>query len=341
MGADDNDGMSESAFQAGPDPILPQGGHPAETGGPDAVHGVLRLHDWGLIRAQGADARKFLQGQLTQDVLGLQPGRARLAGFCSAKGRLQATFVMWARGADEVLLACSADLLPALLKRLQMFVLRAQCKLSDASAERPLWGWAGAFVRPVLGTAPAAAWQVEDVGDVTCIALPAAQLGGNDVPRWLQVGGEAPAGAPALAPAAWAALEVLSGVPRVVAATVDQFVPQMVNLELVGGVNFQKGCYPGQEVVARSQYRGTLKRRAQVLLGDAPLQPGQEIYHPADPEQPAGQVVLAGALPGLGSVALAEVKLSALDGQPLHAGAAGGPALRVGALPYAVPAEQA
>jgi folate-binding protein YgfZ len=345
MGADDNDGMSDQAFPAGPS-AAPATDHSETAAGTVAApSGVLRLNDWALIRAQGADARKFLQGQLTQDVLGLQPGRARLAGFCSAKGRLQASFVVWAGAADEVLLACSADLLPALLKRLQMFVLRAQCKLSDASAETPLWGWAGRSVQAALGeslqgAAPPAPWQVVQAGGAVCIGLPPARVAGDEVPRWLQVGGNVAAGVPALELPAWTALEVLSGVPRIVAATVDQFVPQMVNLELVGGVNFQKGCYPGQEVVARSQYRGTLKRRAQVLLGDSPLRPGQEIYHPADPEQPAGQVVLAGALPGLGAVALAELKLAAADGQPLHAGEAGGPVLQLGALPYALPAEQ-
>ena len=126
--------------------------------------------------------------------------------------------------------------------------------------------------------------------------------------------------------------------PRIVAATVEQFVPQMVNLELVGGVNFQKGCYPGQEVVARSQYRGTLKRRGQLLVGTAPLRPGQEIVHSADPGQPAGLVALAGELPGVGPVALAELKLAALESGSLHLGTADGPVLTPAALPYAVPA---
>ena len=128
---------------------------------------------------------------------------------------------------------------------------------------------------------------------------------------------------------------------RVTAATVEQFVPQMVNLELVGGVNFQKGCYPGQEIVARSQYRGTLKRRAQLVLAGAAVQPGQEVFHDADPGQPAGMVVLAGSLPGLGHVALVEVKLAALQSGRLAVGAADGVHLTLAALPYGIPAEQA
>ena len=161
-------------------------------------------------------------------------------------------------------------------------------------------------------------------------------------PRWLlaQPADAAAPALPALSPADWAALEVRSGIVRITAATVEQFVPQMVNLELVGGVNFQKGCYPGQEIVARSQYRGTLKRRAQVVESDAPLAAGQEVFHSADPGQPAGMVALAAPRADGGSSALVELKLSALVGGSLHAGAADGALLRLGALPYAIPADQ-
>ncbi len=99
-----------------------------------ATNGVVRLAHWGLMRARGADAARFLHGQLTNDMLQLGADRAVPAGFCSAKGRLQASFIVWHAGADELLLACAADLLAPTLKRLSMFVLRAQCKLGDASA---------------------------------------------------------------------------------------------------------------------------------------------------------------------------------------------------------------
>ena len=295
--------------------------------------GTVRLSDWGVIRATGADARKFLHGQLTQDIEHLAPGRARLAGFCSAKGRLLATFVVWRHGEDDVLLACSADLLPAVLKRLSMFVLRAKCKLSDASAEWPVWGVAGA------GFADAAAWDQFSTGGADVIRLPDAQVQGQAVSRGLWLGAE-PAGQPALDADTWRGLEAASGVARVVAATAEQFVPQMVNLELVGGVNFQKGCYPGQEIVARSQYRGTLKRRSLVFHSAAPLDVGQEVFHSDDPAQPAGLVALAAARPDGGSSALVEIKLSALESGSLHAGAADGPLLQRGNLPYAIPVDQ-
>jgi folate-binding protein YgfZ len=285
--------------------------------------GAARLTDCGVIRAAGADAASFLQSQLTQDVLGLDAQRACLAGWCSAKGRLMASFVVWRPAADEVLLACSADVLPAVLKRLSMFVLRAKCKLSDASAELPLFGVAGP-----AATAPA--WRRVD----GVIGLPPAR----GVARGLVVG-TAPA-LPALDVDAWSWLEVASGVPRIVAATAEQFVPQMVNFEVVGGVNFQKGCYPGQEVVARSQYRGTLKRRAFVFESPAAASPAQEIFHSADREQPAGMVANAASWQGRHLV-LAELKIAALDGGTLHLGTADGPQLTRADMPYAVPLEAA
>lgn len=298
-----------------------------------APTGAIRLADWGLIRARGADAAKFLHGQLTQDVELMGAGEGRLAGYCSVKGRLLATFVMWRDGADSVLLACSADVLAAVLKRLSMFVLRSQCKLTDATAEMPLWGLAGDVAQAGW---PQGAWQRADLPRGTAVRLPDAAWAHGRVPRWLWAG-EPPAGLAALDLDTWQGLEAASGVGRVVAATVEQFVPQMINLELVGGVNFKKGCYPGQEVVARSQYRGTLKRRGHLLRSTEPLRPGQEVFHDADPGQPAGMVVLAGHLPGVGPVALAELKLAATAGGSLHAGTAGGPLLTVHALPYALP----
>jgi len=296
--------------------------------------GALRLTDWGVIRASGDDARSFLQGQLTQDVLELDAGTARLAGYCTAKGRLLASFVVWQRSPTELLLACSADLLAPTLKRLSMFVLRAKCSLSDASAELPLHGLAGATALEALGSdAPPAPWTRRVHGEADIVRLP--DVAG--LPRFLWAGN----GAPTLAPMndeAWRWLEVHSGVPRIVAATAEQFVPQMVNLELVGGVSFQKGCYPGQEVVARSQYRGTLKRRAYLFDSDGAAMPGQELFAESDPGQPAGVVASAARGPDGRYALLAETKI-ALAGEPLHLGSLDGPRLRPAALPYALPAE--
>lgn len=304
-----------------------------------ALQGGLRLTDWGVIRVQGADAAAFLHAQLTQDMQSLAEHQARLAGYCSPKGRLLATFVAWRADADTVMLACSADLLAATLKRLSMFVLRAKARLTDVTAQFPLHGLVGDTAAQMMGeAAPAAPWSVARVGTAQVVRLPDAM----GLARYLWCA-PAEAGAPELAPIppeAWAWLEVHSAVPRITAATVEQFVPQMVNLEAVDGVNFRKGCYPGQEVVARSQYRGTLKRRSFLFRCDAPAHPGQEVFHSEDAGQPAGMVVNAASFEGR-HAALVEVKLAALEGGSLHLGTAGGAQLEREELPYALSLEAA
>ena len=286
----------------------------------------LRLSDWGVIRAHGADAASFLHSQLTQDFALLDREHARLAGFCTAKGRLLATMVGWRHGDDEVLLALPAETLPATLKRLSMFVLRAKCKLTDASSEFAVYG--------LLGAPVAEAWTLVREGDAVQIALP----GAGRALRVQVASAPAPVGA-ALTPDDWACAEAEAGMAWVRGATVEAFVPQMINFEVLGGVSFRKGCYPGQEIVARSQYRGTLKRRLQVFETDAPASVGQEIFNSADPEQPAGVVAGSGTRDGRSLIA-AEIKLAALESGSLHLGSAGGATLQPLALPYEIPPQE-
>jgi hypothetical protein len=295
--------------------------------------GAAPLSHWGLVRASGEDAASFLHGQLTQDVSSLDAATARLAGYCTAKGRLLASFVVWRPAPNELLLACSADVLAASVKRLSMFVLRAKCKLSEATDLR-LYGLAGPSAAAWLGEAvPQQPWQRARVRDAEVVRLPDV----DGVPRWLMAAAQAP-DLPVLPEEAWQWLEVRSALPRVVAATAEQFVPQMVNLELVGGVNFKKGCYPGQEVVARSQYRGTTKRRAFLFdTGAADAAPGQEVFAAGDdPSQPAGMVVNAATLQGR-TATLVELKLAALQAPSLHLRSPDGPALQRAPLPYELP----
>lgn len=313
---------------------------PADDNGPmaDPVSklGAAALTDWGVIGVSGPDAATFLQSQLSSDVSTLSERDARLAGYCSAKGRLLASFVVW-KGGEEFLLACSADLLAPTLKRLSMFVLRARCKLSDCTADVRLSGLCGSSARSWLGNAaPDSVWRCAQRESATVLRLPDAR----GEPRYLWVT-PATLPSPALMPislAEWRWLEVQSGVPFIVAATADRFVPQMLNYELLGGVDFQKGCYPGQEVVARSQYRGTIKRRCFLFDTDVLAQPGQEVFHSIDPLQPAGMVANAAAHPQGGGSALVELKLAALNGGTLHLGQASGSTLSRRALPYPVPA---
>ncbi|MBP6404961.1 MAG: folate-binding protein [Proteobacteria bacterium] len=292
------------------------------------LNGVATLTHLGVIRVQGEDAARFLQGQLTQDFMLLGDGQARLAAFCSPKGRMQASFVGLRRGPDEVLLVCSLDILAPVLKRLSMFVLRAKAKLTDATADFTLHGLAGTSC-PAIGTQ--APWERADDGAASLVALyPAA---GQARALWIApVGHPAPPG-PALGLDGWLWGEVMSGIATITAPIVDAFVPQMLNYESVGGVNFRKGCYPGQEVVARSQFRGTLKRRAFVVHAGSVLATGQEVFHESDDTQPCGTVAQAARSPLGGFDAIVSMQLSAASGGRLWAGDAGN-TLALQPLPY-------
>lgn len=285
---------------------------------PDATSwaGGLLLSDLGIILAEGADAASFLHGQVSQDMNGQPATEARLAAYCSAKGRMQASLLALRPQPEQFWLLTDKGVLPGLTKRLSMFVLRAKAKLSDASESLCAVGLLGqAAVAPLGDAAPTAVWQAVPHADGLLVKLPEVQ----GALRWMWVGSKAAADTllsalPAVPFDQWAWLDVMSGLPRIEPPTIDQFVPQMINFELIGGVNFKKGCYPGQEIVARSQYRGTTKRRAFVLHADQAVKAGQEVFSDADPGQPAGLIINAAPRPGAqgGFSALAELKLSAI-----------------------------
>ena len=287
----------------------------------------------GIIRAQGEDAANFLHNQLTQDVLLLDVQHARLAAWCNAKGRMLASFVLFKPQADEVLLIVSRDVLASALKRLSMFVLRAKVKLSDATADFELRGLVGAPLRALTDTTEP--WRHVDMGHgVHLVTLYPAQAQPRAI--WLGPASHAPACSVTEeeATSIWSYSDVMSGVAWVSAATAEAFVPQMLNYESVDGVNFKKGCYPGQEVVARSQFRGTLKRRAFIVQADAPMQAGQEVFASHDAGQPCGLIAQAASVGGQ-HVAVAELQLSATE-STLHVGSAQGPQLVRLPLPYAL-----
>ncbi len=292
----------------------------------NALAGAVRLPQLGVIRVVGDDAASFLHGQLTQDFALMGLSQARLAAFCSPKGRMLASFVGIKRSHQEIWLVCAQDLLAPTLKRLSMFVLRAKAKLSDATAEVALYGLVG----DGQGW-PAPTWAKADQGEVSLVRLPDAQ--GRARALWL-----APAGAvpdlPELDASLWQWLDVHSGVATVSAPVVEAFVPQMLNYESVNGVNFKKGCYPGQEVVARSQFRGTLKRRAYLVHAEAPVAVGDNVFHASDAEQPTGTVVAVAAHPVAGCDAIVSMQISSADGGRLTAGAADGTNLTLLPLPY-------
>lgn len=296
-----------------------------------ALNGIAPLPHLGVIRVEGEDATRFLQGQLTQDFALLPDTEARLAAFCSAKGRMQASFVGFRRGPHEILLVCSRDLLAPTLKRLSMFVLRAKARLSDASEQFRLLGVAGTALSAMVGH-DSPPWRLSTVGEATLVSL----YPSEGQPRALWVGpstAAAPAGE-AMDADLWRWSDVRSGVATLSAPVVDAFVPQMLNFESVGGVSFKKGCYPGQEVVARSQFRGTLKRRAFLVHCDGALAAGQEVFHASDASQPCGLVAQAAPAPDGGWDAIVSMQVSAADAGVLTAGAPDGPALTLLPLPY-------
>ena len=299
-----------------------------------SLSGVAELARLGVVRAKGEDAAKFLQGQLTQDVVGISPDQAHLAAFCNSKGRMQASFVVFKRAPDEILMVCSLDLLAQTLKRLSMFVMRAKVKLDDATADFTLLGLAGSAIESIA-TGDRNPGATATIDEVKLIFLhPGA---GRARALWC-----APAGTPwpqgaKLAPAIWAWLEVQSGIAMITLPIFEAFVPQMLNYESTGGVNFKKGCYPGQEVVARSQFRGTLKRRAYLAHCEAEPHVGQEVFHALDADQPCGLVAACAPHPEGGFDAIVSMQTSAAGDAAngrLTLGMAQGAVMALRPLPY-------
>jgi len=302
---------------------------------------VADLSQLGVIAFHGDETVPFLQGQLTNDLRSLHADSAQWNGYCSPKGRLLGNFLVWRQGADYCL-QLSGDILPGLLKRLSMFILRAKVQGRDASDETVRLVVAGtqalASVTAAMGAVPqssmhsvaTAAGQVIRVGDDKFVLSIAPEL----APAvWQMLRQSAtPVGAPV-----WDWLRLNAGIPMIVAATQEQFVPQMVNLEVIGGVSFQKGCYPGQEIVARSQYLGKLKRRMFLAHVDGEAAPGDNLYSADIEGQATGTVVNAAPAPTGGYDVLAVAQVESASTQTLHLKAADGAALILKPLPYALP----
>ncbi len=290
-----------------------------------------------LLEVSGDDAAAFLHAQFTNDVQALEPEASQWNGWCSAKGRLLATFLL-ARHGEEYFILLPAEIAAPIAKRLAMFVLRAKVKIADAGAQYARFGIAGpgaaARIEARFGSLPAPL-RVAGKDGAFAIAL--------DAERYVALVPAASADAfRASFPGEWRGAEdqwewlsVQAGVPTIVAATQDAFVPQMANFELVGGVSFKKGCYPGQEIVARTQYRGILKRRmalAHVGGSDRP-QPGQSVYSSAFPGQAAGTIVNAAPAPGGGFDALVVAQVESLARGDLRWNASDGPQLEIRSHP--------
>lgn len=298
-----------------------------------------------VLAAAGPDAAEFLHGQLSSDVKSLLPGQGRYTSYNSPKGRMLMNGFAWRHpepAGERYGVLCAADLGEPMRKRLALFVLRAKVALTDATPSLARMGVAGAHVaeaiRAAFGSVPAPGTVAPVDADGTLVlALPdgrfvvLARAPGDAVRAALA------RHAASADEAAWRLAGIRAGVPLVTAATSDRLIAQTANWELLGGVDFRKGCYPGQEIVARMQYLGRLKERAQRFrAATAPAAAGTALVQGATGEA-AGIVVDAAPLPGGGSELLAVVELAALQRGPLRLGAADGPPLEPLPLPYAIP----
>ena len=307
---------------------------------PDATIVADLTHN-ALLAVSGDDAGAFLHGQLTNDVEALRAGDAQWNGWLTAKGRMLASFLL-VRRTDHYLVMLPSEISEAVAKRLRMFVLRSKVKIEDVSATVARIGIAGpnaaALVAGHWGSAPEPMRSAEREGalavrlDATRVVIFVPNEGASTVR-------DALASAQPASTVAWEAAAIRAGVPTIVAATQEAFIPQMVNFELVGGVSFRKGCYPGQEIVARTHYRGGLKRRmalAHIESTEAP-QPGDALYSASFGEQAAGQIANVAPSPAGGYDALVVAQLDSLERNDLRWKSPEGAALRLENLPYEIP----
>ncbi|HEU0229931.1 MAG TPA: folate-binding protein [Burkholderiaceae bacterium] len=339
------------------------------------------LDDLALLEVSGPDAATFLQGQLTQDIASSNPARAQLAGYCSPKGRLMASMIVW-QGADPpsaFFILLKQDIAAAFAARLAKFVLRAKVSIkplparidgvllpmTEGALESLAMSDAGSAQLVTydddqaseLPTPPSGVFRPYDITRSNSGIWVAAPSGHPALQRWWRIIPDASASASSIGanrssqplhsalsvPAScWQTQDIAAGLGWVVSATHELFIPQTLNLDLIGGLSFTKGCYPGQEVVARSHYRGTIKRRmAHGLIPAANQQaeelPGSDIYDSTHPDAPCGRVINAVNVSGAGHI-LFEAALTDLGQADFRLGAADGPAITLESLPYDITA---
>ena len=292
----------------------------------------------GVIGVNGEDSQTFLQGQTTNDVR-LAAERAQYNSLCTPKGRMLASFLLW-RDVDGYFLQMPAALQAGIQKRLTMYVLRSKVKMRDAGDESVRLGVAGigaeALLQAAIGTLPPDVLGVVRHDKGMIIRLGAARFEIVVAPEqgpalWEELSKlSTPAGN-----ACWEWLEIHAGIPMILPQTQEQFTPQMANFEAIGGVSFNKGCYTGQEIVARTQYLGKIKRRLYLahLDSDSAPQPGDELF---GSEPTAGMVANTQPAPDGGYDLLAVIPTGSVEAGAVHFKTPEGPALRFLPLPYPV-----
>jgi len=307
--------------------------------------GICDLSHYGLIRVSGEDAGRFLQAQLTNDVLALDVGAAQLNGWCSPKGRLLAVFTLW-RSSDAYYLMLPRLLQAGIQKRLGMFVLRAKVAIEDVSTFAVRFGLisgSSTELTDVLPNDPSPApGTAHTTATGTVVRLsPTRTIVVVDPLAAEQTWDDLASQRSRLTANAWDLASIRDGVIEVLPETQDAYVPQMANFELAGGVSFKKGCYPGQEIVARTQYRGILKRRmVRVrIASETPLLPGTQVYSPLFPGQAAGTIATSARSAADTVEALVVAQLEAISNNSLFVDQSFSTAgqLAVLSLPYRLP----
>ncbi len=299
----------------------------------------------GLIKVSGEDSADFLQNLFSNDIKDITPKHSQLSAWCSPKGRMLASLRVF-QLADDYFLQLSADLLQATLKRLRMYVLRSKVILDDVSDNWVSIGLAGNDAPVILAKQfnqlPEKTDQLVQENGLLIIRL------AGDTPRF-QIHGQATAvvtlwqalqaEATPVGCRVWNWLEIQAGIPNIIASTAEAFVPQMVNYATIGGVSFTKGCYPGQEVVARMHYLGKLKRRMYLAHIESEVLPeaGENLF-PAGKEdtQACGKLVQAQLAPEGGIDLLAVIQIAAAEKETIHLGSVNGSPLQLLADPYPV-----
>ncbi|MFA5824645.1 MAG: folate-binding protein [Gallionellaceae bacterium] len=304
------------------------------------------LSQFGILKVSGDEAQSFLQNLCSNDIKTVSPQQAQLSSLNTAKGRVLATFLIWQSGADYYL-HLPASLIAAIQKKLSMYVLRAKVKIEDVSAQLVCLGVAGkdaaALLQTHVGELPQAALAVTQHTNASILRVGSERFQIVTTPEhapmlWQQLSPQTrPVGSPC-----WDWLNIRAGIPVVLPATQEQFVLQMLNLDILGGVSFKKGCYPGQEIVARMHYLGKLKQRTYLAHIDSETapQPNDALYSDDYAGQSSGNILNAAPAPAGGYDVLATLHSSSVkDARVVHWQSPEGAALDFQTLPYPFPAE--
>lgn len=303
---------------------------------------VCDLGQFGTLRVSGEEAQTFLQNLLSNDIREVSATCAQLSSFNTAKGRMLASMLIW-RDGDDYLLQLPQVLCEPIRKKLSLYILRAKVKITDASDEIISLGLSGTNAQGVLreqfGEWPELPFGVITTSQGNTIKIDATRLQINTTIQhapalWEKLSQHAQP----VASSCWDWLNIRSGIPIILPQTQEQFVAQMVNFDLIGGVNFKKGCYPGQEIVARMHYLGKLKRRMYLahLNSDTP-QAGEELFSADMEGQSSGMIVNAAPSPAGGYDVLATVQIASRETQMVHWKSLQGEALQFLPLPYPLP----